>query len=103
MEWISVTEASEITGRHKRAIYRWVKDGYVESKVVKTLPRQTKGKMVFRRDQVELCADTFTVGYRTDRYGFNDDDFVAPPAVSPKRREPVFEDWQIELASKVLA
>jgi hypothetical protein len=103
MEWISAIEASEITGRHKRAIYRWVKEGYVESKVVKTLPRQKRGKMVFRRDQVELCADTFYVGYRTDRFGLGEDDFVAPPAVSPKRRELVFEDWQIELARKVLA
>jgi len=103
MEWISITEAAEIAGRSKVAVYRWARDGFVESKVLKTLPRQTKGKMVFRRDQVELCADTFTVGYRTDRYGFNDDEFVAPPAVSPKRRQPVFEDWQIELARKVLA
>jgi hypothetical protein len=99
-DYISVTEASVMCNRHKRAIYRWAREGHVRSKIVKTNARQTKGKSVFHVDDLVRCAEVFEVGHRTDIFGLTKSD--GKYKGQTKYKPYSFTDEQLEVARRVL-
>jgi len=100
-EYISVTEASIMCNRHKVAIYRWARQGHVRSKIVKTNPKQTKGKTVFHVDDIVRCAEVFEVGHRTDILGLTKSD--GKYKGQTKYKPYSFTDEQLEVARRVLS
>lgn len=100
-DYISVREAAVMCNRHRRAVYRWAQEGYVRTQVVKTNPRQSKGKMLFHVDDLLKCSEVFEVGHRTDIFGLTKSDGKYK---GQKRNKPyTFTDDQLEVARRVLA
>ena len=100
---VRVREAAVLVGRSKVNIYKWIRKGLLQTVVVKE-PRAVVGNLFVSRAELLDVASTIWQGKRTDR------DVVQ---VSPDEREPVirrspvksvmeFEDWQLEVARRVL-
>ena len=100
-DYISVTEASVMCNRHKRAIYRWAREGHVRTQVVKTSPKQTKGKMLFHVDDLTQCAEVFEVGHRTDIFGLTQSHGKYKGVA--KSKVYTFTEDQLEIARRVMA
>jgi ribosomal protein L3 len=100
-DYISVTEASIMCNRNRVAIYRWARDGHVRSKIVKTNPRQTKGKTLFHVDDLIKCAEVFEVGHRTDIFGLTKSHGKYKGQTKYKPHS--FTEDQLEIARRVMA
>jgi ribosomal protein L3 len=100
-DYISITEASVMCNRNKVAIYRWARQGHVRSKIVKTNPKQTKGKTLFHVDDLIKCAEVFEVGHRTDIFGLTKSDGKYKGQIKYKPHS--FTEDQLEIARRVMA
>jgi hypothetical protein len=100
-DYISITEASVMCNRNKVAIYRWARQGHVRSKIVKTNPKQTKGKTLFHVDDLIKCAEVFEVGHRTDIFGLTKSHGKYKGQTKYKPHS--FTEDQLEIARRVMA
>ena len=108
---ITIAEACELVGRNKVNVARWIRVGYLKGERRITNPRQKRGLMYVDREEVLDVAAKLYHGRRTDlEKDWKDKDLPERDTIKAYLNtyyaEPdqnTFEDWQLEIARRVLA